>query len=284
MAKTAVVNPRRRRKRRRSSSPTRRRRRRNYGAAALVNPPRRRRRRRRAYGAARRRSRRRNPASPYASTSYYRRPNPSIGSMFNDLFRIIPSATAGVVAARFALKQAGAFEPASDGVLEPGIKHAAAVLIAAEVGGRLLGMFMGSGAGDAARIAALGFGGDLFLRARFMRNSDIVRNHLSLQGMGAEEPLYVDSQGNIFQLNGFQNESALGDTYVDSQGNVFEATAEGWSLQGLGQQFVQTEDGRLYQLNGASSGAVLDGFQNESALGFRPASPSNGSSFGYAPR
>jgi hypothetical protein len=208
--------------------------------------------------------------------------------MFNDLFRTIPAATAGVMASRFALKQAGAFEPASDGVLEPGIKHAAAVLVAAELGGRLLGMFMGSGAGDAARIAALGFGGDLFLRTRFMRNSALVKDHLSLQGMGAEGELYVDSQGNVFQLGGFQNESALGDTYVDSQGNVFEVGADGnWALQGLGDagDFVRTADGQLYQLSGGpSSGTVLDGFQNSSALGMPPAAPSNGSSFGYAPR
>jgi hypothetical protein len=103
--------------------------------------------------------------------------------------------------------------------------------------------------------------------------------------MGAEGELYVDSQGNVFQLGGFQNESALG-TYVDSQGNVFEAGADGnWSLTGLGEsgEFVRTEDGQLYQLNG-SSGTELAGFQNSSALGMPPAASSNGSSFGYAPR
>lgn len=293
MAKTAVVNPKRRRRRKRrrnpSSSNRPRRRRRNYGAAAVVNAPRRRRRRRR-YGAARRR---RNPASPYAPTSYYRRPNPGGGieRMAMDLVRTIPAATGGVMAARFAVRQAGAFEPGKDGVLEPGAKHAVAILIAAELAGRLLGEVNGA-AGDAARIAALGFGGDLFLRTRFMRDSALIRDHISLQGMGAEEQLYVDDSGQLFQLSGggaalagFQNESALGDSYVDSAGNVFMATPQGWALAGqLGEHFVQTEDGRLYQMSGASDGAVLDGFQNESALGLPPAYANGSSSFGYSPR
>lgn len=292
MAKTAVVNPKRRRRRKRrrnpSSSNRPRRRRRNYGAAAVVNRPRRRRRRR--YGAARRR--RRNPASPYASTSYYRRPNPGgIERMAMDLVRTIPAATAGVMAARFAVRQAGSFEAGKGGVLEPTAKHAVAILIAAELAGRLLGEVNGA-AGDAARISALGFGGDLFLRTKFMRDSTLVQEYLSLQGMGAEEQLYVDDSGQLWQMSGsagaalagFQNESALGDSYVDSAGNVFLATPQGWALAGaLGEQFVQTEDGRLYQLNG-SDGAVLDGFQNESALGMGSAYASQGSSFGYSPR
>lgn len=266
MAKTAVVNRRRRKKRRRNpsrSSSPRRRRRRNYGAAALVNP-----RRRRARRSAPRR-RRRNPISPYSGQGYYRRPNP--GFSFNEVMDVVPAATAGVMAGRFALKQAGAFEPGTGGVLEPGIKHALALWAAAEFGGELVDSMFGHGKGQMARIACYGFAGDLFLRTKFMRDSEFVKNNLSLQGMGDDygyEEADPDYETDPAFISGFQSQSALGaPDMVDAFGNRFVSTPQGWQLAGSG------------------SGAQLAGFSDRSALGMsRSTRPSTTSSFGYSSR
>lgn len=277
MAKTAVINPRGRdgrfkkggrRKRRKNPS------RRDYGAAARSSNPPRRRRRRRYYGGARRR--RRNPASPYATSGYYRRPNPS-GFDFNELTDTLPAATAGVLAARFAVKQSGAWEAAQDGTLEPGIKQAIAAWIGAIFGGQIVGQVLGSEAkGNVAKIAALGYAGDLFLRQRFMRDSEFVQKNFSLQGMGDDEDgeLVIDEDGNVYQLNGFEASSpigAVGETFVDAVGNRYQSTAQGWQLLGAG-----------------GVGAVpyygdpVSGFESSSPLGMEPARPNSDSSFGYS--
>lgn len=266
----------------------RKRRRHNYGAA-VANPPRRRRRRRHhASGAARtyyRRShrRRRNPSgiSPYSSGSYRRRPNPGMFD-FDELMDTVPAATGGVVLARWGLKQAGAFEPEKDGTLVPGVKHAIAIWLAAHLGGQLVGSLLGDASkGSVARIAALGFGGDLFLRARFARDSEWVKNNLSLQG-----PEYGDEA----ELNGFQAQSALGAVYTDAVGNQWTQDGSGnWVPAGVMGELVE-HNGNLYQvLNGMGldsqpgSGALLAGFQAQSALGgMRRARSSHQSSFGYA--
>jgi hypothetical protein len=137
--------------------------------------------------------------------------------------------------------------------------------------------------GSIARIAALGFGGDLFLRARFARDSDWVKNNLSLQG-----PEYSDDA----ELNGFQSASALGAVYTDAVGNQWTQDGSGnWvpaGVSGVGE--LVEHNGTLYQvLNGMGldsmpgSGALLAGFQASSALGgMRRARPSRDSSFGYA--
>ncbi len=279
MAKTAVVNKRGRRRRRRnptaSTSNRRRRRRRNYGAAATINP---RRRRRRSYGMARRRPagrRRRNPVSPYASTGYYRKPNPSFDVM-HDMTEVVPAATGGIWAARYALRQAGAFEPDSKGVLEPGIKHAIAIYLAATMGSQLIGSVLGGNKADIAKIAALGFGGDLFLRTRFLKDSEFVRNQLSLQGMGDDD----DAEGYYVpdEMAGFQEQSPLGSSMVDAFGNQYVSTPEGWQLSGPGDVVVD-DAGNLYQL-GQHGGARLAGFAQQSPLG--SVRPSNDSSFGYS--
>lgn len=275
MARTAVINPRGRNGRfkrgKRRSNPSRRRRRRNYGAAA-ANPPRRRRRSRGYFGAAPRRRRRRNPATPYASAGYFRRPNPSAFD-FHELTETMPAATAGVLAARFALHQAGAWEAAQDGTLEPGIKQAIALWIGATFGGQLVGQVLGSEQkGNIARIAALGYAGDLFLTRRFMRSNEFIQNNFSLQGMGDDESdssddFVVDDQGNVYALNGFQSESPLGEVITDSTGNAYQSTASGWQLMGL---------------RGAGYGDPIMGFQNSSPLGMTPARPNADSSFGYS--
>lgn len=281
MAQTAVVNPRRNRKgqfvkggRGRRRNPSRRhgrRRRRNYGAAAEVNP----RRRRRSYGSSGGR-RRRNPISPYAYRGY-RYSNPGEFST-DELTEIVPAATAGIWAGRFALKQAGAFEAAKDGTLEPGLKHAAAIWLAAVFGGKLIGDLFGDEAkGRMARIACYGFGGDLFLRTKFMRDSDFVQKNLSLQGMGQD-----DWQEDM---------SGMGaPTMTDAWGNTYVSTPAGWQLAGAEDtQYVQDEQGNVYALSGGGD-ARLAGFSQQSPIaGFSTQSPiagfgAGGSSFGYGRR
>jgi hypothetical protein len=279
MAKTAVVNPRRRRRRRRNpsssnsnpsssnSNPRRRRRRRrtNYSAAATVNP-----RRRRARSS---RRRRRNPVSPYASSGYYRRPNPSFDVM-NDLTETMPAGVAGIWLTRFALKQAGPYEPDAKGVLQPGIKHAVACYLAATMGAPLVGSVLGSGKEGIAKIASLAFAGDLFLRARFMKDSEFVKNNLSLQGRGEDDEGYYVPDG----MDGFSTESpiGLGSTFTDAFGNTFVGTPTGWQLAGADDVF-QDEQGNMYQLGQAAArgGARLAGFAKSSPI-------AGASSFGYA--
>lgn len=285
MAKTAVVNKRRRRRRRNPASASanprrRRRRRRNYGGAAAVNP-RRRRRRARSHGGRMARGRRRNPISPYSSTSYYRRPNPSFDVM-HDVTEVMPAATAGVWLSRFALKQAGEWKPDDKGVLEPGLKQAVACYLAATMGAPLIGSVLGAGTEQIAKIAALGFAGDLFLRTRFMRDSEFVKNNLSLQGLGYDDDMpnaggYYVPDG----MNGFQAESPLGSSMVDAFGNTFVSTADGWQLAGAG-DLVQDSEGNVWQLGAARGGAKLAGFSATSPLGNVGASSAN--SFGYAHR
>lgn len=207
----------------------------------------------------------------------------------DELTEVVPAATGGIWAARFALKQAGAFEAAKDGTLEPGLKHAIALWLGAVFGGQLIGSLMGDESkGRFARVAALGFGGDLFLRTRFMRDSEFVQKNLSLQGMGYDDdepgaPDYAPA------MNGFMTESPLGaPTMVDAFGNNYVSTPQGWQLAGLGDtQYIQDpETGAVYALSGGnvdtSGGARLAGFATQSPLG--DAVPSDSSSFGYARR
>jgi hypothetical protein len=296
MATTAVVNPRRGRGgrfvkggRKRSSRRPRRRRRHNYGAA-MENPRRRKRRRHanpaRSYYKRRRshsRRRRRNPGiSPYSSGGYRRSPNPGMFDV-DELMSVVPAATGGVVMARWGLKQAGAFEAEKDGTLVPGLKHAAAIWIAAHLGGQMLGSLLGDASkGNVARIAALGYGGDLFLRTRFMRDNEWLKNNVSLQG-----PEYGDAD----ELNGFQSQSALGAVFQDAMGNNWTQDGSGnWVLAGtMGAPELVEHNGTLYQvLSGMGldsqpgSGSRLAGFQAQSSLGMARARSSRDSSFGYS--
>jgi len=285
MATTAVVNPKRRKRRRRSrrknpSAP--RRRRRNYGAAARETNPRRRR-RRRSYGT---RRRRRNP------DSLGRTRNPSFD--FDNLIDTVPAATGGVWAARWATKVAG---PMEEG--QPGLKHAIAIWIAAHISGQMIGQVFGSHAkGEFARIGALAFGGDLFLRLRFMRESKWMQQNLTLAGIddleGMGDAYDVPDYSGGADLNGFQSGTQLGDSFVDAMGNQYVQTAQGWALAGLGEaQIVQGADGELYQLGDGGGEFVypsnydeimeVSGFQQGSSIGFAPAAGSHTSSFGYAP-
>jgi hypothetical protein len=209
---------------------------------------------------------------------------------FDNLVDTLPAATGGVFAARYATKMAGDFE---DG--KPGIKHAIAIWIAAQFGGKMLGDLLGSSAkGEYARIAALGFGGDLFARTRFLEKNEWVQKNLSLAGVDADA-VYDYSEG--ADLNGFQSGSQLGDSFVDAVGNRYVQTAQGWALAGVGAELVQDDAGNVYALEGGDSGsyrypadydAVMEdsrygvsGFQSGSQLGFARRSRGS-SSFGYA--
>lgn len=292
MPKTAVVNPRKRRKggkRRRknpAASTTRRRRRRNYGAAAASSrTPNRRRRAKRSH-------RRRNPGRAIA-----RRRNPGMFDMDN-LIDTLPAATAGVFAARYAVQLAGPFEASTNmsggpGVPVPGIKHAIAVYLAAQFGGKLIGDLLGSSAkGEYARIAALGFGGDMFARKRFLADNAWVNKNLSLAGV--DDNTFNYSGG--ADLNGFQASSQLGDSFVDAVGNRYVQTAQGWALAGVGAELVQDDAGNVYALEGDNGGQFeyprdydqqmedsrVGAFSRSSALGFYPVRPHGESGFGYA--
>ncbi|HKU36942.1 MAG TPA: hypothetical protein VJR89_02310, partial [Polyangiales bacterium] len=168
-------------------------------------------------------------------------------------------------AARWAVKQSGEWEAAQDGTLEPGIKQALAIWLAAHVGADLLGNLLGSPEkARIAQIAALGYGGDLFMRARFMRDSQFVQQNLSLQGMEASSAI-----------------GSLGaDTYTDPQGNTWVATASGWQLAG-----DSNGGGQVYYL---TQGDDVSGMEASSAIGGmrrrRHAAMAGSSSFGYVGR
>lgn len=287
MAKTAVVNPRRKKR-------SHKRRRRNPSSAATANPRRRRRRSHRSYGSARRaaprRRRRRNPISPYSSAGYRRTPNPfGIGGLngaLKEIMEIVPAGTLGITAARFGLKASGTWSNA-----EPGLAQALAIFLSAHVGGALVSTLLRSShSGNIAKIAALSFGGDLFARMRFLKDSNFYRNNFSLAGLGDDEdaPGEYDDSGLV---DGFQDASVLGEEFEDSSGDAYRSGDRGWALAGSmgldsppgsgarlagmgAPQLMVGQDGNVYQLGG---------FQPSSALGAAPARANMSSSFGYTP-
>ena len=225
--------------------------------------------------------------SPYASSGYRRTPNPLSDFGLRSLMEIVPSGTLGIMGARFALRQVA---PMAAGQM-PGIWQAVAIFLGAHATGSLVSsLFKAPSKGLYAKIAGLSFGGDLFARTRLLGGSEWAKANLSLAGMGDDE----DDSTEYYDeglVDGFQNQSALGeDSFVDSSGNAWQATDRGWALAGMGLdsgpgagsrlagmgagQLVAGPDGTLYQ---------LDGFQNQSALGFYKAQSNPNSSFGYSP-
>lgn len=303
MARTAVINPRRRRKKKSGGK----RRRRNYGAAVAQQANRRRRKGGR---------RRRNPSVPavYSSGGYRRAPNPfdltGAKGLLSQVTETMPAATGGVWAARWAVKMAGPFENN-----EPGIKHALAIWLASALGAQVLSsVFRSPAKGEYARIAALGFGGDLFMRKRFMAGNRWVGENLYLDGVDDMDSTPDYSEGQ--DINGFQQQSALGDTFTDATGNTYVRTAQGWALAGMGETFVD-EAGNVFTVDGVGAdeymgtpqmvypsnynqlmeqsavglpmdpayavrGSAVAGFQQRSALGLGRARSAD-SSFGYSP-
>ncbi len=252
-SKTAVVNKKKKKTKKRK---------RNYGAAA-ANPKKKRRRRSNPSSAA---PRRRNTG---------RKKNPGPFDM-DSIIDTVPAATGGVWLGRWATKLAGKFEDNQEGIPEPGIKHAIAIAIAASVGGDMLGNMLGSAAkGEYARISCLGFGGDMFLRKRFMRDSAFVRENLSLEGIGYDDDdvEYEDEIEMPEGMEGYTDRSDLGQDLVqDAEGNLYQLSG------GMG----ATAPGAPYPANYRDIMNGVGAFQNTSALGMAPARADSTNSFGYS--
>jgi hypothetical protein len=261
MATTAVINRRKRRRSAKRRSNPKRRRRHMRGAAASSH------RRRRSS------RRRRNPQATAAvvKAAYqprnYRRQNPqTLAQDMNGLMEVLPAATGGVLAARWAVQQAGEFKANEKGVAEPGFSHALAIYLAARFGGQMIGSLLGDPhKGTIAAISALGFGGDMFLRLRFMRDNETFKKNFSLAGY--DDDAYVDNQDEPYADMG---------AYQDAVGNTWVRTASGWQLSGYHDSATEPQ-----RLAGFQSQSALGGFQNQSALGGGAVS-NRRSSFGYA--
>lgn len=250
MARTAIVNPRRRRHTKRKPN-----KRRAYGRAAA--PKRRRNPARRAPH----KRRRRNPSTPGTSaysTTGYRSKNPTNMFDIDRVMDVTPAATAGVWAARWALKMAGPFENATSGKAQkPGFKHAIAVVIASNVVQGIADSVLGPGKGIFAEIGALAFGGDVFARTVLFDDSKWVTDNLYLGDSDADDDDDLD-------LEGFEAQSALGEP-----------------------QYAVGPDGTLYEMSGSDAAPdpayvrTLAGFEQTSALGVWGGQPSPANSFGY---
>lgn len=202
----------------------------------------------------------------YQPKGYSRRRNPGMGHDLNEVMEVLPAATAGVLAARWALKQAGDFKPNDKGIAEPGVSHAIAIYLAARFGAPMIGQMLGdANKGKMASISALGFGGDLFVRLRFMRDNKTFTDNFSLAGV---DDAYEDTQAEPYADMG---------AYEDAVGNKWIKTASGWQLAG----FHDDATAAPQRLAGFQNQSALGGFQNQSALG---GYQSSRSSFGYARR
>lgn len=273
MATTKVVNPKRRTPPRRADG--------TFKSKGRRSNPKR---RTYAHGAAStRRRRRRNPEAAAAPVSKraavrsvysyggYRQRNPDMFDM-DYLTETVPAATGGVMAARWGAKMAGDFEEVKSTVngqpvtyRAPGLKHAVGIVVAAHIGASVADSVLGPGKGTLAKIAALGYGGDLFVQKRFFRDNEWMRDNL-LSGVDD------DDQGD--DVGAFENRSAIGDDAP---------------------QLVQGPDGNVYQLGDFQQLHALGAFENRSAIGSVAApggirrDPSNigadnSNMFGYARR
>lgn len=152
----------------------------------------------------------------------YRRSNPD---MFNidETLDILPAATAGIMAVRFGLKLAGPLETVTKknsggvDVMVPavGIKHIIAGVIAANLGEGIVASLFGNDAakGRYAKIAGLGFVGDIIARQRLIGDSDWAKDNLLLNG--------VDCTDEFVDMSGLQEQSQLGEYVQDESGNVY---------------------------------------------------------------
>lgn len=256
MPRTAVVNPRKKRRK-------------LYGAAAAAHAKKRgggRKKRRRnpssqyAQTNPRRRARRRNPSAYAQRNPSRRRRNPSSGGSMFDIDRmmqIVPAGTAGIQAARWAVKLAGPFEPGAAGRSDkPGIKHGIAIALAAHFGGGLIGDLLGDpDKGAIAEIAALSWGGDLFLHRAFWDNPG--------PDSFATRNLYLGADA-----GGGASE------FVDASGNRYIQTPQGWQLAGIEMgagvetdepmtpgQIVVGPDGQQYMVAGDDEDRELAGIE-----------------------
>lgn len=227
MAKTAIVNP--RRKRRRQPEAAKNPRRRRYPAQAAP----RRRRRRNPDGIADLAGRRR-----YRRRTYRRNPDGITRGDFGAVMEVLPAATAGVIGSRWAVKMAGEMEGG-----KPTFAHALAIWLAAVWGSPLIGNLFGDSAkGKMAGIAALGWGGDLFVRKHWLEDSDFGKENLYLGDEESSDEELTDEE--LAMLEGLTEGSAIG-----AFGRRQPSRARAW-LSGLGKEpsYYQTPDGQIVQL------------------------------------
>lgn len=283
MATTAVVNPRRKRDRfgrflKRIKHRVRAARRRNPSTStAAVNPRRRRR-------------RRRNPETTAIRKVYsgggYRAKNP-MDFNFAEIFQILPAAVLGNWIGRWAVKQVGPFEPVigKPGTLQPSLSHAIALWLAGNFGSGIVGSILGdSNKAFIAKISCYGYGGDLFMRKRFMADSAFIQQNLSLEGeigeIGQNE--FIDAAGNKYvrtasgwQLAGFTEQTAIGEPETEVIELPADVTADELELYG-----IKVDPASLSGLESSELGRhrhhrrYLSGFADESPL-------AGLSSFGY---
>jgi len=281
MAKTAIVNPRKKRRRQPEQLTNPRRKRRSYGTAA----------------AAPRRRRRRNPDSigelaavrkSYRRRTYRKNPDGMTSGNFGAIMEVLPAATAGDIGARWACKMAGEME---DG--KPSFAHALAIWLAAVWGSPLIGNLFGDASkGKMAGIAALGFGGSLFVRKHWLEDSDFGKENLYLGDDNGEDAELTEED--LALLEGLTEGSAIGDLgrrRMSRRMRPFLGAAE--------PQFYQTPDGNIIQmadyaaagitpehaqiLADAGYGGLTEGSAIAGYGGFQPRRRSDAkSSFGYA--
>lgn len=171
----------------------------------------------------------------YSSGDYYRRPNrrrggggrkrnPSLLDM-NTYTKILPPGIAGILLARWAVNMAGPFE---DG--KPGFKHALAISLMSEVGGKIVGDALGGPREvDIAQIAALSWGGEQFVQKHMLTNSEWAQKNLYLGDAGA----------------GASSGYALGDVVQDATGTKYVLTRGGWEI--IGAPMGQNDAGDIVQ-------------------------------------
>jgi hypothetical protein len=150
------------------------------------------------------------PASSVYSAGGYRRRNPEMFD-YDRLSDHLPAATLGNWSARFAARLAGPLEVSTaGGPPVPGFKHAIAMAIGAHVGSQMVGSMLGAEKAPIAYAGALGFAGDLFARRRLFSDNKWVKENLLLEGVDDLEEATADWEGDD-DLDGFENTSALGD-------------------------------------------------------------------------
>jgi hypothetical protein len=294
MARTATVNARRKKRKKRRRNPAT------------------------SYGAAKRTSSRRRRTSPavrksYSSGGYRKRvSNPGLFD-FDSYMKIIPPATLGNVAGRFAVKLGG---PMENG--QPGFAHFIAGILGINLGSNMVGkVFRDSRAEDYAYASGVGYLGELFLRKRFLADSPWYTGNISLEGDGASVQSYDQymdgvgdhyDQGDVIQLPDgkvVQVLAGMGQSdFTTAQGQRWVQTPQGWQMSGPQQYDRRMEQPAQGLPGGTFAGfqsdsnletgvgvdpdpvhahsAPLDGFQNQSPLG--DAYANNNSSFGYARR
>lgn len=207
--------------------------------------------------------------------------------------KIVPPAAIGNSIGRFSVKQAGPFENG-----QPGIKHAIAGILGVAVGSNLVGnVFRDARAAEYAYASGLGYLGELFLRKRFLADSDWYTGNISLEGDTDGYPAqqfdqYMEGNqvhdlgagpGDVVALPSGEVVQVLAgpgqQTFRTADGNEWVQTATGWQMAGISNSRTAAA---LEMPVPTLPGGSLRGFQENSQLGTY--GPSAATSFGYSRR